>query len=70
VGGMMAGSFLASVAGVVIGSAIAQSFFAGAGTGDMAPGDLVADDTAGDARSDVANSGDVGDFDGGDFGEI
>ena len=27
-GGMMAGSFLSSIAGVVVGSAIAQSFFA------------------------------------------
>jgi hypothetical protein len=69
-GGMMAGSFMASMAGVVIGSAIAQSFFGGAGTGDMAAGDLAADDTAGDAGSNVADAGDVGDFDGGDFGEI
>ena len=69
-GGIMAGSFMASMAGVVIGSAIAQSFFGGAGAGDMAAGDLAADDTAGDAGSDVADAGDVGDFDGGDFGEI
>lgn len=70
IGGMMAGSFLASMAGVVIGSAIAQSFFADAGAGDMAPGDLAADGTAGDAGSDVADAGDGGAFDGGDFGEI
>ena len=69
-GGIMAGSFMASMAGVVIGSAIAQSFFGGAGAGDMAAGDWAADDTAGDAGSDVADAGDVGDFDGGDFGEI
>jgi hypothetical protein len=69
-GGMMAGSFLASMAGVVIGSAIAQSFFADAGAGDTAAGDLADDGTSGDAGSDVADAGDVGDFDGGDFGEI
>jgi len=68
--GMMAGSFLASMAGVVIGSAIAQSFFGDAGASDMAAGDLAADDPAGNAESDVADAGDVGDFDGGDFGEI
>lgn len=69
-GGMMAGSFLASMAGVVVGSAIAQSFLGDAGAHDMAAGDLAADDPAGDAESDVADAGDVGDFDGGDFGEI
>jgi hypothetical protein len=67
-GGMMAGSFMASMAGVVIGSAIAQSFFGDEGAGDMAG------DPAGDAgASDVADAGDAGDaggFDGGDFGEI
>ena len=31
-GGMMAGSFLSSIAGVVVGSAIAQSFFGGSGS--------------------------------------
>ena len=78
-GGMIAGSLLASMAGVVIGSAIAHSFFADAGTGDVAGGDSSADSTAGDAGSDVADTGDAGDaggfddggdFDGGDFGEI
>lgn len=65
-GGMLAGSFLASMAGVVVGSAIAQSFFSDAAAGDTA----AADDTAGDPGSDVADAGDVGGFDGGDFGEI
>jgi hypothetical protein len=69
-GGMMAGSFLASMAGVVVGSAIAQSFFDGAGTGDAVAGDMAANDTAGDAGSDVADAGDVGDFGGGDFGDL
>jgi len=62
-GGMMAGSFLASMAGVVIGSAIAQSFFADSGAGDIAVGDSDADATAGDTGTDVADAGDVGDFD-------
>jgi len=69
-GGMMAGSFLASMAGVVIGSAIAQSFFRDAGASDMASDDSASEDTAGDAGSDMADGGDVNDFDGGDFGEI
>jgi hypothetical protein len=69
-GGMMAGSFLASMAGVIVGSAIAQSFFDGAGTGDAVAGDMAANDTAGDAGSDVADAGDVGDFGGGDFGDL
>jgi hypothetical protein len=69
-GGMMAGSFLASMAGVVIGSAIAQSFFADPGAGDIAAGDPAADAAAGDTGTDVADAGDVGDFDGGDFDEI
>lgn len=75
IGGMMAGSFLASMAGVVIGSAIAHSFFADAGDGNAAAGDASADDSAADgmtdeAGSDVADAGDLGDFDGGDLGEI
>jgi hypothetical protein len=67
IGGMMAGSFLASMAGVVIGSAIAQSFFADAGAGDGAVGGTAADGTTGDTETDVADAGGVGDFDGGDF---
>jgi hypothetical protein len=59
VGGMMAGGFLASMAGVVIGSAIAQSFLGDSSHGDTAVGA----DTSADA-------GDVGDDDGGDFGEV
>ena len=69
-GGMMAGSLLGSIAGVVIGSAIAQSFFAGAGAGDTAGGDAAAGDPHADSGADVADAGDVGDFDGGDFGDV
>jgi len=70
IGGMMAGSFLASMAGVVIGSAIAQSFFSNTDAGDLASNDLASDDAAGEPGSDVADAGDGSDFDGGDFGEI
>ena len=73
-GGMMAGSLLGSIAGVVIGSAIAQSFFAGAGAGagagDTAGGGAAAGDPHADGGADVADAGDVGDFDGGDFGDV
>lgn len=69
-GGMLAGSFLASMAGVVIGSAIAQSFFSDAGAGEMAAADSGAADAAGEADSDLADAGDAGDFDGGDFDVI
>jgi hypothetical protein len=65
-GGMMAGSFLSTMAGVVVGSAIAQSFFGHAGLGDIAQGnDGAGGDVAGDASADA---GDMGDFGGGDFG--
>jgi hypothetical protein len=70
IGGMMAGSFLASMAGVVIGSAIAQSFFSDTGASDLASNDLASEDAAGESGSDVADAGDGNDFDGGDFGEI
>ena len=64
-GGMMAGSFLSTIAGLVVGSAIAQSFF-----GDSRPGDIAqGDDTSGDMADDTsADAGDGGDFDGGDLG--
>ena len=62
-GGMMAGSFLSTIAGVVVGSTIAHSFFGDSGPGDIArvdDGSGTADDTSADAGSDF------GDFDGGD----
>lgn len=63
-GGMMAGGFLASMAGVVIGSAIAQSFFSDSGQVDTAGGEAVSDDMSADAGSDAD------DFDGGDFEDV
>lgn len=67
-GGMMAGSFLASMAGVVIGSAIAQSFLGESGFGDTGQGESSSDDMTSDASADAGS--DVGDFDGGGFGEV
>ncbi len=67
-GGMMAGTFLSSMAGVVIGSAIAQSFLGESGSGDTSHGDSSSDDMT-SAASDVGS--DSSDFDGGgDFGEV
>ena len=70
-GGLLAGSFLASMAGVVIGSAIAQSFFSDAGVGDAGGADAAADNTSPDADTDVAGASDVdGDLDMGGLDEI
>ncbi len=66
-GGMMAGSFLSTIAGVVVGSAIAQSFMGGSGAGDTAEGKQGSEDTASGGSADAGS--DAGDFDGGDFGE-
>lgn len=67
-GGMMAGSFLSTIAGVVIGSAIAQSFLGDSDAGDTA-GAEQGSDMAGDASADAGS--DAGDFDGGGgFDEI
>ena len=68
VGGMMAGSFLASMAGVVVGGAIAQSFLGESGHGDTAQGEGNSGEMATDTSADAGS--DVGDFDGGDFGEV
>lgn len=72
IGGMLAGSFLGSMAGVVIGSAIAQSFFSDAGVGELGATDAAAADTSADVNTDVADASDVGDgdFDMGGFDEI
>lgn len=67
-GGIMASSFLSSIAGVVVGSAIAQAFFGGAGAEG---GDQQDAGEAGDAHQDVGP--DAGDMDGnigGDFGDF
>ena len=66
-GGIMASSFLSSIAGVVVGSAIAQAFFGGAGAEG---GDQQDAGEAGDAHQDVGPAaGDDGDI-GGDFGDF
>jgi hypothetical protein len=66
-GGVIAGSLLASVAGAFIGTAIADSFFDNemAG-GDLAGGEEMAADEAGVAEDPGGDFG--GDFGGGDFG--
>ncbi|MBA3323601.1 MAG: hypothetical protein H0T45_19440 [Pyrinomonadaceae bacterium] len=75
-GGMMAGSFLSSIAGVVVGSAIAQSFFGGSGFFGGGDGDNDAsandnqnagDETAADTGGEM-DAGDMGGDVGGDFG--
>ncbi|MDQ3652323.1 MAG: hypothetical protein M3458_19030 [Acidobacteriota bacterium] len=78
-GGMMAGGFLSSIAGVVVGSAIAQSFFgdSGFGGGDEGgdhqhAGEADANQDSGDEMSGDANDSDMsdtGDF-GGDLGDF
>lgn len=74
-GSMMAGSFLSTVAGVMVGSAIANAFLSDHGVPDGAApeeaadvGDAGFDGGAGDAGSDFGGDfGGLGDF-GGDFG--
>ena len=72
-GGIMASSFLSSIAGVVVGSAISQAFFGGAGAEG---GDQQDAGEAGDAHQDVGpDAGDemAADMDGdigGDFGDF
>jgi hypothetical protein len=74
-GGLMAGSFLSTIAGVVVGSAIAEAFFGdsggndGDGGGDDSgqDGDSGDSDQGGDSGGD-AGAGDGGDLGGGDFG--
>jgi hypothetical protein len=78
-GGLLAGSFMSSLAGTVIGSMVAQQFFAhdehqqqglAEGRNDQRPDDPSAADDAGqEASADAEMSGDAGDdFGGGDFG--
>jgi hypothetical protein len=72
-GGLMAGNFLSTIAGVVIGSAIADAFFFDSGyDGGDTGGDTGfegSDDTGGEL-GDGDSGGDFGggDFSGGDFG--
>lgn len=68
-GGTLAGSFLASMAGVVIGSAIAQSFLSDT---SVAGADAAADGTSANADTHLADASDGGadDFDMGGFDEF
>ncbi len=74
-GGMMAGSFLSSIAGVVVGSAIAQSFFGdsnfggGAESSDNQNASDANQQGGGDEMNADAGGSDVGDF-GGDMGDF
>jgi hypothetical protein len=77
-GGLMAGSFLSSMAGVFLGTMIAQSFFDGGGYNEGygegyqagAEGDQSGQDAGQDAGAgaDYADYGGQGDYGGGDFG--
>ena len=64
-GGLIAGSLLASIAGTVIGSAIANQFFSGEGH-DAGDGQDVGGSDAGDADQ----MADSGDFDVGGFDDV
>ncbi len=76
-GGLLAGSFLSSMAGMVIGSMVAQQFFdqdgSQSGLAESAEGEgsndaSTTDETGNDASADADMSGASEDFDGGDFG--
>lgn len=79
-GGLMAGSFLSTIAGVVIGTAVADAIFndgsddqgnSDGSEGDSAQGDQGTDSgDSGDTGNtgDAGGVGDSGDFGGGDFG--
>jgi hypothetical protein len=61
-GGLMAGSFLSTIAGVVIGTAVADAIFNDGGDGEGS-----SDGSEGESdQGDNADSGDSGDFSGGD----
>lgn len=66
-GGMMAGSFLSTIAGVVVGSAIAQAFLGDSASAGASDASSAADDTPGDQTADAGGDMD-GDLGGGDFG--
>lgn len=67
-GSMMAGSFLSTIAGVVVGSAIAQAFLGDFNAGDAAAADQGTEDLAGDTSADAGS--DAGGFDMGGLEEI
>ena len=71
-GGLMAGSFLSTIAGTVIGSMIAQQFFSNeigfdaGGVDSEHPSGVDVNQDAGDYAADDAN----GEMDAGDFGDV
>jgi len=64
-GGLMAGSFLSTIAGVVIGSAVANAIFNDSGD----QGDSDGSESDSDQGTDSGDTGDTGDA-GGDFGDF
>jgi hypothetical protein len=69
-GGLMASSFLSTIAGVVVGSAIADAFFADSGDGQSDGGDDSGDGGSdGDSGDDSGADGDGGDTGDGDLGD-
>ncbi|MDN4638803.1 hypothetical protein QCD70_00960 [Agreia sp. PsM10] len=75
-GSMFAGSLLGSVAGIVVGSAIAQAFMPDLGAGEASGADASAADSAGadaggaDSGGADASGADAGGADGGGFGDF
>ena len=72
-GGLMMGNFMSTIAGVIIGSAIADAFLGDAGynEGSAEAADAPADTSGaegGDFAAGDSGFGDFGDFGGGDFG--
>jgi hypothetical protein len=68
-GGLMAGSFLSAFAGILVGSAIAEQFFADTNVDQGLAGDGdTAQDGGADPAGDFGEDLGPGDFGGGDFG--
>jgi hypothetical protein len=67
-GGVLAGSLLASVAGAFVGTAIAEQLFDESGAGADDGGDLAADDESRYGAFDSGGDSQFGDFGGGDLG--
>ncbi|WP_150306749.1 hypothetical protein [Planctomonas psychrotolerans] len=66
VGSVVAGSLFGTIAGVVVGSALAQAFLPDVGSADAVADPGASDADPGDTEGDA--SGGFGDFGGGDFG--
>jgi hypothetical protein len=72
--GLMAGNFMSTIAGVMVGSAIANAFFndagqaEGGGLAEGDPGAMGSGDGGSFDSGEAADIGSLGDFGGGDFG--